>query len=133
MIALQGHMKAAFTTWRNRIAPVFDVAGEAVLVEVDSENQVASTMVSLPEGPLETKVKRLSEQDVQVLVCGAMSRVAHELVLAEKIEVFSFVAGDTDCVIEAWLQDRLELTDFAMPGCAHRRRRCRYRGGDKQC
>jgi len=126
-------MKAAFTTWRNRIAPVFDVAGQVVLVDVDTENRVGSTLLSLPEGPLETKVQRLSEQDVQVLVCGAMSRAAQELVLAEKIEVFSFVAGDTDHVIQAWLEGRMAQADFAMPGCAHRRRRCRYRGGIKKC
>ena len=128
MIALEGTMKAAFTTWRNRIAPVFDVAGEVVLVEVDHENKVDSTLLSLPVGPLEAKVQRLSEQGVKVLVCGAMSRAAQKLVLAEMIEVYSFVAGDTNCVIEAWLQGRLEQTDFAMPGCAHRRqRRCRHR------
>ena len=132
MIAIQENMKAAFTTWRNRIAPVFDVAGEVVLVEVDQAHQMGSTLMSLPEGPLETKVQRLSEKDVQVLVCGAMSRAAQELVLAEKIEVFSFVAGSTDHVIQAWLEGRLAQADFAMPGCAHRRhRRCRYRGGHK--
>jgi predicted Fe-Mo cluster-binding NifX family protein len=126
-------MKAAFTTWRNRIAPVFDVAQEAVLVDTDHENKMDSTLLPLPAGPLEAKVQRLSEQGVKVLVCGAMSRAAQKLAQAEMIEVFSFVAGDTNCVIEAWLQGRLEQTDFAMPGCAHRRqRRCRHRNRNKQ-
>ncbi|MCF7974821.1 MAG: dinitrogenase iron-molybdenum cofactor biosynthesis protein [Phycisphaerae bacterium] len=126
-------MKAAFTTWRNRIAPVFDVAGEVVLVEVDQENNVVSTLMSLPVGPVEAKVQRLSEQGVKVLVCGAMSRAAQKLAQSEMVEVYSFVAGDTNCVIEAWLQGCLAQTDFAMPGCAHRRhRRCRYRGENRQ-
>ena len=124
-------MKAAFTTWRNRIAPVFDVAREVVLVEADRNVQIGSTLMSLPEGAVEPKVKQLCQQGVSILVCGAISRCAHELVKAEKIEVFSFVAGDTDRVVQAWLEGRLSQADFAMPGCAHRRRRCRYRGGNK--
>jgi predicted Fe-Mo cluster-binding NifX family protein len=125
-------MKAAFTIWRDRIAPVFDVAREVVLVEADSNTQVASSLISLPEGAVETKVNRLCEQGVNVLVCGAMSRCAHELVCAEKIEVFSFVAGDTDSVIQAWLEGCLEQKAFAMPGCDHGRQQCcRHRGGTK--
>ena len=124
-------MKAAFTTWKNRIAPVFDVAGEIVLVDSDCKTQVGSPLISLPKGAVESKVKRLSEHGVDILVCGAMSRCAHELVKAEEIEVFSFVAGDTDSVIQAWLEGCLEQKAFAMPGCGHgRQRRCRFRGGD---
>jgi len=126
-------MKAAFTTWRDRIAPVFDVAREIVLVEADSNTQVTSSLMSLPEGAVETKVKRLCDQGVNVLVCGAMSRCAHELVCAEKIDVFSFMAGDTDSVIQAWLEGCLEQKAFAMPGCEQgRQRHCRFRGGDKR-
>lgn len=125
-------MKAAFTTWRDRIAPVFDVAREIVLVEADSHTQVTSSLMSLPQGAVEIKVKRLREQGVNILVCGAMSRCAHELVCAEKIDVFSFVAGDTDSVIQAWLEGCLEQKAFSMPGCVHgRQRRCRNRGGTK--
>ncbi|NQV31079.1 MAG: NifB/NifX family molybdenum-iron cluster-binding protein [Phycisphaeraceae bacterium] len=125
-------MKAAFTTWRNRIAPVFDVAREVVLVEANRNVQIGSTLMSLPEGAVEPKVKQLCEQGVSVLVCGAISRCAQELVKAEKIEVFSFVAGDTESVIQAWLQGGLEQKAFAMPGCAHgRQRHCRFRGGNK--
>lgn len=116
-------MKAAFTIWKNRIAPVFDVAGQAVLVQMDQVQTLVSTFVSLPEGSVAAKVQVLSGLGVQVLVCGAMSRAAFELAVAEKIEVVSFVAGDTDHVIQAWLQGSLSQADFAMPGCRHRRRR----------
>lgn len=124
----KGDMKAAFTTWKNRIAPVFDVAQEVVLVELDQGRQRVSNAMCLPEGTLEAKVQRLSEYDVEVLVCGAMSRAAHALVGAKEIEIFSFVAGDTDSVIQAWLEGRLTQPDFAMPGCAHGPRRCCRRG-----
>lgn len=126
---LGNHMKAAFTNWKNRIAPVFDVAREVVLVEADQDRKIGSTLVKLPEGALPRKVQQLREYDVMLLVCGAISRTALELVKAENIEVFSFVAGNTDHVIDAWLQGCLEQKDFAMPGCINRRqRRCRYRG-----
>ena len=125
-------MKAAFTTWKNRIAPVFDVAQEVVLVASEQDSQMASSMMSLPAGTLEAKVQRLSEYDVAVLVCGAMSRRAYELVRAKEIQVFSFVAGDTDSVIQAWQEGRLEQKAFAMPGCGQGpRRRCCRRGQSK--
>ena len=112
---------------------MFDVAREVVLLEANSNVQIGSTLISLPEGAVEPKVKQLCEQGVSVLVCGAISRCAHELVEAETIEVFSFVAGDTESVIQAWLQGSLEQKAFAMPGCARgRQRRCRHKGGDKR-
>ncbi|MDP2862869.1 MAG: hypothetical protein Q8N95_08765, partial [Desulfobacterales bacterium] len=57
---------------------------------------------------------------VGTLVCGAISRPLHGMVIASGIRVISFVAGDLRKVINAWLDGNLESGKFAMPGCCRR-------------
>ncbi|PIU45056.1 MAG: hypothetical protein COS95_05685 [Ignavibacteriales bacterium CG07_land_8_20_14_0_80_59_12] len=120
-------MKAAFATWNNRIAPVFDVARQIHLVEAAAGKDVHETQVVLVgELPVQ-KALRLAELGVSTLVCGAISRRLHDTVAAHGIRVIPFVAGDLRDVIEAWLAGALDSDTFAMPGCSGVGRR-RLRG-----
>ncbi|MCD6527596.1 MAG: hypothetical protein J7K75_11460 [Desulfuromonas sp.] len=109
-------MKAAFTIWDGRIAPVFDVAGQVLLVNSDGEEKPHTT-VKLPTGSAFEKITFLQQLDVQVLICGAMTRrtalYAHDL----DIEVFPFIAGEQQEIIDTWLRQRLLDNRFCMPGC----------------
>ncbi len=115
-------MKAAFSTWDNRIAPVFDVARQIQLVEAESGRILTETLEYLPDDRLPQKALRLTEMGVKTLVCGAISRPLHEIVMAYDIQVIPFVAGDLRQVIQAWLDNRLDQDAFAMPGCCGRNR-----------
>ena len=116
-------MKAAFAYWKNRIAPVFDVARQIRVVEAESERIVSETEeIQLDDLPVQ-KVIRLAGLGVGMLVCGAISRSLREMVAAYGIQVVPFVAGDLREVIQAWLSGGLKGDDFAMPGCCGRRRR----------
>ena len=123
-------MKAAFPHWENRIAPVFDVAREMCLVEVSSGRVVQEVRETLQADLPVQKVLRLAELGVGTLICGAISRPLHEMVLAYGIRVIPFVAGDLRQVIRAWLKDDLDRDAFAMPGCWGRGRRRGARGND---
>jgi predicted Fe-Mo cluster-binding NifX family protein len=116
-------MKAAFPVWNNRIAPVFDVTREIRLVEAESGRIVCEKDESLPDEPTAVKAIRLAELGVQELICGAISRPLHALVVAYGIRVIPFVAGDLREILRAWLSGRLEDGVFSMPGCGGRRRR----------
>jgi predicted Fe-Mo cluster-binding NifX family protein len=116
-------MKAAFAYWKNRIAPVFDVARQIYVVEAQSERIVAETEEILLDDLPVQKVIRLAGLGVGMLVCGAISRSLREMVAAYGIQVVPFVAGDLREVIQAWLEGGLRGDDFAMPGCCGRRRR----------
>lgn len=120
-------MKTAFAHWRNRIAPVFDTAVQALVVETESGRVIGQKQRTLPEAPILQKILRLAELEVEALVCGAISRSMHDLLSAYGIEVIGFVAGDLDRVIQAWLGGDRVLDAFAMPGCQRRGRR-RFRG-----
>jgi predicted Fe-Mo cluster-binding NifX family protein len=116
-------MKAAFATWNNRIAPVFDVAPVVSIVEARDGQLVGEAQEARLDGIPMNRVLRLAELDVGTLVCGAISRPLHDMVVSQGIRLIPFVAGDLDEVVRAWLAGRLVGDAFAMPGCCHRRRR----------
>lgn len=121
-------VKAAFTSWNNRIAPVFDVARQLFIVESDEGRIVRQSQETVPAEDLGAKVRRLTELGVETLVCGAISRSTQGLVSSCGIEVIPFVAGDLREVIQAWLQGRIHDDDYAMPGCCPQARRNPLRG-----
>lgn len=125
-------MKAAFSYWDNRIAPVFDTAPRLRFVEVESGKIVRETKERLPEGESIQTALRLAELKVDVLVCGAISRPLHTLVEAYGIEVIPFVAGELQEVIQAWIRNSLDRPLFAMPGCGLHRRHRHGRGAQNR-
>jgi predicted Fe-Mo cluster-binding NifX family protein len=117
-------MKAAFTYWDNRIAPVFDTARQVYVVETES-GKIVSETEDLLSGDLPIqKTLGLVELGIGTLVCGAISRPMYAQIIAYGIQVIPFVAGDRQVVIKAWMNGNLERDTFAMPGCRGRRGRC---------
>jgi predicted Fe-Mo cluster-binding NifX family protein len=116
-------IKAAFSAWDNRIAPVFDVARQIHIVEVESGKVIAEAEEFLPSDlPVQTAL-RLAELGIGILICGAISRTLHEMIAANGIGVIPFVTGDVREVIRGWLAGELGRGAFAMPGCCGRFRR----------
>jgi len=115
-------MKTAFTYWDNRIAPVFDIARQIYVVEIEAGRIIGESEEILEDGLPVRKVINLTRLSVATLVCGAISRPLHEMVMSNGIQVIPFVAGDLGEVIQAWLNGKLDNTRFAMPGCCGRGR-----------
>ncbi len=120
-------MRVVFTIWNDRIAPVFDVAGQALVVVLENGATLAEVDLLLPAGSAMAKVASLAEVQADVLICGAISRPACFAAKACGIEVHSFIAGAVHEVIEAWLNGRLKDSVFAMPGCGRKKACCRRR------
>ncbi|WP_152971847.1 NifB/NifX family molybdenum-iron cluster-binding protein [Desulfatitalea tepidiphila] len=116
-------MNAAFTTWNSRIAPVFDVARTACIVEVDQDGRVSQRMETFKDDLPAQKVLCLVQWKIESLVCGAISRSLQLILAAQAIRVIPFVAGDLQEVIGAWLKGSIEDAAFAMPGYGGRRHR----------
>ncbi len=116
-------MIAAFSTWRKRIAPVFDVSREVRLVEVCPDRKTLDQSLKKIPGPTRDRCLWLAGEKVQVLVCGAISKVLQKKLELMKIQVVPFVAGQEAAVIQAWLENRLINENFIMPGCC-----CRIQG-----
>ncbi len=120
-------MIIALPVWNERIAPLFDVARQALIISVDQQCIAHRTCVPLPVDAPEEKVRCLVRQGTSILICGAISRPLCLMACACGIDVYAFVGGNTQEIIEAWRQGRLEEDDYAMPGCAQRRRKFRAR------
>ncbi|WP_245589033.1 NifB/NifX family molybdenum-iron cluster-binding protein [Desulfatirhabdium butyrativorans] len=113
-------MKAAFSVWNNRIAPVFDVARKVLLVDMENRSAVNCCEACLLCDTDEGKAKRLCELDVDVLICGAVSRYLETTLVNAGIQVIGFVAGDALEIIDSWLCGDFQRKDYAMPGCCCR-------------
>jgi predicted Fe-Mo cluster-binding NifX family protein len=116
-------MRAAFSAWGDRIAPVFEVAQEILLVDAGTSRAPRETREELrAENPVQTAL-RLVDLAVATLVCGAVSRPTLTIIQAYGVEVRPFLAGDLHEVVDAWLAGNLDAEAFAMPGCGCERRR----------
>ena len=116
-------MVTVLTIWNDRIAPVFDVAGQALLVVSEDGTALSRDNLVLPGNSAMAKVAWLAEARADVLVCGAISRPARFAAHASGIEVYGFIAGNIREVLQACLEGKLRESGFAMPGCHVRRGR----------
>ena len=128
-------MRAAFSVWNDRIAPVFDVARHLWIVKTESGVIAQQCKEAFPDAPSVGKAIRLVELGVNDLVCGAISRSLQDILSAYGLRIFPFVAGNLQEVVHAWLNGTLERPVFAMPGCCGSRRclqgiRRRAKGGN---
>jgi predicted Fe-Mo cluster-binding NifX family protein len=114
--------------WQGRVSPVFDVAGQLLVVELNGSVESTRRQESLPDEAPERRTQRLQILGVETLICGAISRPLEALLAAGGIEVIPRICGETEDVLRAFLSSRLQDDQFAMPGCCGQKRR-RHRGG----
>lgn len=123
-------MKAAFSISAGRIAPVFDTANLISIIEAYAEEAICVETIHLSDDTYVRKAHCLAELGVESLVCGAISILLHQIILAYDIRVIAFVAGEVEEIIDAWRADLLWKEIYTMPGCRNRSRRF-YQGKDE--
>jgi len=119
-------------TWNGRISPVFDVARDAVVVDIDDGIVVGQDKVAIGGSDVAVKARMLVELDLNVLICGAISLALEELLAAAGITVISQTRGSTDSVLEAFLSGRLTAEAFLMPGCNGHRLKAHNQAADNK-
>jgi predicted Fe-Mo cluster-binding NifX family protein len=117
----------AIPVWNGRVSPVFESVRTLVVLEVEDGRQKGRTEVHLTDPAPHVRVRRLVDRDVDVLVCGAISRPVAEMCAEAGITVIPWVSGDFERVVEAFLAGSLPNPDLTMPGCCCRRLRARRR------
>ncbi|MCA1796577.1 MAG: hypothetical protein LC645_03375 [Geobacteraceae bacterium] len=119
-------MKMGITIWNERIAPVFDVAGNVYIVDT-TENTPTGESISLPQAPF-AKIDFLLQAGVEVLICGAISRPLLRSAHGAGLKVIPFVSGSVAEVLASWSAGELETAARTMPGCGCKQRGRRNRG-----
>lgn len=119
-------MKVAIPVWRGRISPVFDVAGQLLLLDLSDGQPPAHQELVLEDEGAEQRAARLAELGVETLICGGVSRSLETTLAAQGVRVIAQVCGDVEEVLQAFLAGNLQQQRFAMPGCCGQKRRRRY-------
>ena len=119
-------MRVAIPQWRGRVAPVFDVAGHLVLIDIQDNRETHREHGRLLKSQVPERVAELAAYGVDVLICGAISASLQSRIVASGVRVIAFICGAVDEVLAAHLNGTLVDPAFAMPGC----RRWRRSGGE---
>jgi len=117
-------MRVALATWNGRISPVFDVARQVLLVDVEDGRANSRHEALLPGTDPQAQADRLGALGPRVLICGAISQAMAAMLAAKGVEVIPFTAGHVEQVLAAWLAGGLPAPAWTMPGCCGRKRRC---------
>jgi predicted Fe-Mo cluster-binding NifX family protein len=120
-------MRVAIPHWQGRVSPVFDVAGNLLLVDVANGKEQARQNVAIGAEQPQARANLLAEHGVTVLICGAISWPLERALSAAGIEVIPQTCGDVGQVLAAFTNGQLQQGAFLMPGCCGRRRRFRAR------
>jgi predicted Fe-Mo cluster-binding NifX family protein len=120
-------MKVAIPHWQGRVSPVFDVAGNVLLVEVAKGREFGRQHVQLSTQDPQRRAQRLAQLGADVLICGAISWPLQMALSVVGVEVIAEVCGDVEQVLAAYVNGQLNEEAFLMPGCCGRRRQ--FRGG----
>lgn len=121
-------MKVALPDWEGRISPVFDVAGNLLVADVEDGRVCDRRMFQLNADSPQARAQRLLDFDVDVLICGAISWPLERALFSAGVEVIPQTCGGVEEVLAAFVLGRLTQGAFLMPGCCGRRRRFRQRG-----
>lgn len=119
----------ALAMWNGRISPVFDVARQVLMLDIEDDKVITRKEEVLPGTEPQIQADRLASLGPQVLICGAISQPMADMLAAKSIQVIPFVAGDIDQVLGAWLLGTLPNPALSMPGCCGRRRGCNSKKG----
>lgn len=123
-------MIVAIPIWQGRVSPVFDVAGQILLVELEHCAETSRHQAELTEEMPDRRADQVATLGADTVICGAISRSLETLLNARGVQVIARVCGGVEEILAAFCNEELHDDRFAMPGCCQRRRRqrrCRSR------
>lgn len=113
--------KVAITSWNEIVSPLYDASCNLMIVQQGGVERV----LTIRGMSLFDKANLCQREAVEVLICGAISNVAHAILVDRGIVVIPWKCGSISILLSAfWNNEPMEK--FSMPGC--RRRLCRRRG-----
>jgi len=137
-------MKIAIAIWNDRVSSAFDFSARVLVMEMENDEEMSRSQILLESRSSSQRVNQLKSLEVDILICGAISRTLAEMITAAGIQVLAYTTGRIDDVLEAYITGRLAESQFTMPGCwpgarkgfgrcGQTRRRCRRQGNQGNC
>ncbi len=110
-------MKVAIPVCSDSVATTTDFARELVVADCQTSSVVRRRRIELEESLPGHRAKQLVQLRVDILICGAISRLLAKLIVDSGIQIIPFVSGPVDSVLEAFLNHKLAQACFLLPGC----------------
>jgi predicted Fe-Mo cluster-binding NifX family protein len=109
-------MKVAMTVWEDSLSTVCDFCSSLLIVEIADMAVRGRVLLPFAGEMWPSRVNQLGKLGVEVLLCGAISRLLERTIRAAGIQVIPCLRGSVDEVIRAYLEDGLGEARFLLPG-----------------
>ncbi|MFC1535084.1 NifB/NifX family molybdenum-iron cluster-binding protein [Thermodesulfobacteriota bacterium] len=116
-------MRIAIPIWEDKVSPVFDTASRLLVIEEEDHNEASRFINLLDEQDLTRRCRHIQGLEIDVLICGAISRPFLHMLAASGINIIPEISGHAEDVLNAYFHGKLFHSRFLMPGCK------RYRYG----
>ncbi len=110
-------MKIAVTAWENRISPVFDAASRFLIADIQGREIIDRQVVPFNPAMDSHIIAFLTGFNIQVLICGAISRTPATLIESSGILLIPFITGNIEMVLHSYAKGADIMPEFLMPGC----------------
>jgi predicted Fe-Mo cluster-binding NifX family protein len=110
-------MRIAIPIWDDKVSPVLDTASRLLIVEIEDRNEASRFEIYLDEQDLSRRCLRIRGMEVDILICGAISRHFARMLMASGVSVIHDISGHPEDVLKAYLRGNLLHSEFLMPGC----------------
>jgi len=119
-------MRLGIPVHNQRVSPVLDTAKTMRVYQlVDSRISESFQSVDLDQMHSGHRADKIADTDIDVLICGGLSREMAIRLQKREIQVIAWVAGKIETVVNAFCNSELTFEKFTMPGCQRRNRNCR--------
>jgi predicted Fe-Mo cluster-binding NifX family protein len=110
-------MRIAVPIWEEKVSPVLDTATRLLITESETQKKGSRFEVFLIKKDISQRCSFIRKLEIDVLICGAVSRLFSETLKASGIKIISGISGPAEDVLEAYLNGNLLQPKFLMPGC----------------
>jgi len=121
-------MKIAIPIWNGNVSPVLDSAERLIVFDIKDGKIVSHTELPIGDKRLQEKARKIADS-ARILICGALSNQMSSFLSLSGLEVYPWVMGNAEQLVEMFASGNIPGSEFLMPGC--RRRRYGSRTGRK--
>ena len=116
-------MKVALLIAQSRVSPVFETTSSWLLFDVTKSECLASGTHHFQAHNEQEMINELITNNIELLICGAIPYYLEKNLVNQGCNVFSFVSGEAQEVMQALRLNQLDKPKFKMPGCQKRKQR----------
>ncbi len=107
-------MRIAIPVWEDRISPVFDAATRLMVVELESNKELARFEIVIDaDEELHNRFRLINELHIDCIICGAISRPFLQKLMGLGIKIIYGISGKVDDVVSTYLKGN--PLEFLMP------------------